>query len=99
MMDSFELQHPACAFTQSERRFAETVGEDAVFAEGLCVPIGTLSAVDPILEHRPPIPCPLDQPLTGSVRLPFRFYGATLTFQSTPLTRRMCIPLKEEIMT
>lgn len=66
-----------------------------------CVPIGTLSAIDHILEHRPPIPCPLDQHPTGSVKLPFCFYGVTLTFQSTPLagcnplTRRM----KEEIMT
>lgn len=59
------------------------------------VPIGTLSVIDHILEHRPPIPGPLDQNPTGSVKLPFCFYGATLMFQSTPLTRRM----KGEIMT
>uniref|UniRef100_E6QLT4 Uncharacterized protein n=1 Tax=mine drainage metagenome TaxID=410659 RepID=E6QLT4_9ZZZZ len=114
VMNSYRFQHMARAFARPARKLAENLGFHTVFAESLCVPIGTqsgfwipvpaifprvligtLSAIDRILEHRPPIPCLLDQHPTGSVKLPFCFYGSTLTFQSTPLagcnhlTRRM----------
>lgn len=78
-MDNFPFQQSVYGLFRLARECTDTAAVDTVIAEGFRVPIGTLSTADHVLEHRPPIPCPQDPYPTGSVKLPFCFYGATLT--------------------